>query len=888
MLVSYRSPDRNLKEVPLLQRISRIALLAACLTGSITVIHAQSPPTTLISVNRFGNGSGNQASLNNAMSMSANGRFVAFVSDSSNIVVNDTNNTTDVFVRDRQTGQTILVSMNAAGTGPGNQFSRAPTITPDGRFVVFISASSNLVNDDAAQLIHEDVYIRDLQSGTTRLVSRNATGNARGNGSAGLFDPLGVSDDGRFVVFTSVATDLTTTPDNNNQTDVFVRDLQTNTTKLVSINQTASAAGDGHADLPVITPDGRFVAFRSNAKDLVALNIGFRRQVFVRDLQTNTTKLVTPNRFGNAGGNGDVDPVADRNLSISANGRFIAYVTDASDMVANDTNNSHDIFVRDTQLETTSLVGVDRDGFPSLSGYSGQFRMTPDGRFVVFISGSDSLVNNDVNQQLDVFVRDLQTNTTTLITVNQFGSAAGIGIGNGPFISEFLKPTISDDGRYVSFISHAGNLANIPDNNGVLDVFVRDRQTSVTTLASPNHFGSSSSNGFSGAAGLSRDGSAVCYFTDATDLLGYDSNGATQDIYLFLNVQQPGQVRFKFAVTEGTENGTATVTVTKVGPPGSSATVGYSTIDGTATSGIDYTPAAGTLVFGPADTEKTFIVSTLHDTLDENDETIMLNLSSANTPVPLGEPSLAVIKIVDDDPSPTLRITDVVVPEGEFGGFTPAIFDISLSTASGRTVIVTVTTQAGTATSGQDFTSGAVTLFFAPGETLKKVLVFVTGDHTVENHETFFVNLINPVNAVIGDGQATGTIVEDDALLLLTETDAQRAIALDSVTWLPGPFSIVNNVNFSTDHRTRISLFGVGFNLGAGGNLANLVTATAEDSQGKIHPLTVEFVANIPAHNWITQVVVKLNDQITVTGDLKIKLTYLGSTSNTVLVAVKP
>ncbi len=874
-------------EVPLLQRISRIALLAACLTGSVTVIHAQSPPTTLISVNRFGNGSGNQASLNNELSISANGRFVAFVSDSSNIVANDTNNRTDVFVRDRQMGQTILVSMNAAGTGSGDQSSRAPTITPDGRFVVFISASNNLVNDDAALLIHEDVYIRDLQSGTTRLVSRNATGIARGNASAGLFDPLGVSDDGRFVVFTSIATDLTTTPDNNNQPDVFVRDLQTNTTKLVSINPGGSASGDGASNVPVITPDGRFVAFMSNAKDLVALNVGFRRQVFVRDLQTGTTKLVTPNRFGNAGGNGDVDPVTDRNLSISANGRFIAYVTDASDMVANDTNNSHDIFIRDTQLETTSLVSVDRDGFPSLSGYSGQFRMTPDGRFVVFISGSDSLVNNDVNQQLDVFVRDLQTSTTTLITVNQVGSAAGIGTGNGPFISEFLRPSISDDGRYVTFIS-PGSLANIPDNNGVLDVFVRDRQTSVTTLASPNHSGSSSSNGFSGAAKLSRDGSAVCYFTDATDLVGYDSNGPTQDIFLFLNVQQPGQVRFKFAVTEGTENGSAIVTVSKVGPAGSSVTVGYSTIDGTATSGVDYTPAAGTLVFGPADTEKTFVVSTIHDPFDEDDETIMLKLSSVNTPVPFGEPSLAVIKIVDDDPTPALRISDVVVPEGPFGQSSGAIFDVSLSIASGRPVFVTLTSQSGTATSGQDFNGGAVTLTFAPGETLKKVLVFVNGDHTVENHENFFINLINPVNAVLGDNQATGTIVEDDALLLLTETDAQRAIALDSVTWLSGPFSIVNDVNFSTDHRTRISLFGVGFNLNASGNSAGLVTATAEDSQGKVHPLTVEFVANISAHNWITQVVIKLNDQITVTGDLKIKLTYLGSTSNTVVVAVKP
>src|SRR6185369_13712575 len=312
-------------------QILRISFLAAFFVCAFSVVHAQSPPTGLVSINRFGNGSGNQAVFNNALSISANGRYVAFVSEATNLAANDNNNATDVFVRDRLTGQTILVSVNAAGTGTADQFSRAATITPDGRFVVFISAGSNLVTFDTPQSIHEDVYIRDLQLGTTKLVSGNFAGTGRSNGTSGWFDPLGISDDGRYVVFTSSSTDLTAIPDNNNQQDVFVRDLQTNTTRLVSINKDGTGPGNNVSNVGVITPDGRFVAFTSEARDLIAIDTPFR-QVFIRDLQTNTTKLVTPNFSGTGASGGGVDPASERNLAISDDGRFVAFSADAHDL----------------------------------------------------------------------------------------------------------------------------------------------------------------------------------------------------------------------------------------------------------------------------------------------------------------------------------------------------------------------------------------------------------------------------------------------------------------------------------------------------------------------------------------------------------------------------
>ncbi len=871
----------------MLYQIPRVPFLTALLVFAFSAVHAQSPPTALVSLNRFGNGSGNQPALNNALNISANGRYVAFVSDATNLAANDNNNASDVFVRDRLMGQTIPVSVNAAGTGTADQFSRAPTITPDGRFVVFISAASNLVTDDAALLIHEDVYIRDLQLGTTKLVSRNFAGTGRGNVASGTFDPLGISDDGRYVVFTSFATDLTAIPDNNSQPDVFVRDLQTNTTKLVSVNKNGTGPGNDASTVGVITPDGRFVAFISESRDLTAIDTPFG-QVFVRDLQTNTTKLVTPNFSGTGASNGGADPASERNLAISDDGRFVAFMSDSNNLVPNDNGSTRDVFLRDTQLETTLMVSVGKDGLPPTTGNSGRFAMTPDGRYVTFVSGSDTLVNNDSNQQQDVFLRDLQTNTTTLISVNQSGVAGGNGTADGFFVSSFVRPAISDDGRYVSFASSAANLTSTPDTNSSLDVFVRDRQTSTTILASKNFSGLSSADRGAGAALISQDGSVVCYFSGSTDLVGYDTNGGIQDLFAFLNIEQPGQVRFKLAVNDAGENeNSATITVSKIGPPGSTVTVAYSTSDGTAISGIDYTPASGTLTFGPTETEKTFVISALNDSLDENDETVILKLSNVNGSVPFGEPAIAVVRIVDEDPPPTVQINDVTVEEGDSSSKL-AVFTISLSAASGRTVNVTVATQAGTATPGQDFGGGSLLLTYLPGQTVKQVAVIVAGDTAVEGIEHFFVNLVNPVNTTIIDGQGVGTIVDDDALVLLTDANSQRALALNSLTQAAEPFSISNDFTVSSDHLTRISLFAIGMKLNSGENVAASVTATAEDIRGGVHPLTVEFAGDVPGFNWLTQIVVKLNPSITFPNDVKIRIRYLETTSNVVTVAVEP
>lgn len=236
---------------------------------------------------------------------------------------------------------------------------------------------------------------------------------------------------------------------------------------------------------------------------------------------------------------------------------------------------------------------------------------------------------------------------------------------------------------------------------------------------------------------------------------------------------------------------------------------------------------------------------------------------------------------------PGLSINDVTVNEGDDGILNSATFTIKLSAASQQTVSVLASTQSDTAIGDVDFGAGSLTLTIDPGKTSQTITVFVKGDSAVEGTEQFFLNLSNPVNATIADGQGVATIVDDDALILLTEANVQRAIALDSVLFTRDSFPIRNDLNFSSDHRTRVILFAVGLKLLPGDN-ASAVSATAEDSQGTVRTLEVEFVGKVPTTDWLTQVVLKLNDQITSVGDIKIKITLHGATSNTVLVGVKP
>ena len=424
-------------------------LVAALTVGLLYAATAGAAGATATTVRESVASNGGQANGYSAdAAISADGQFVAFVSGASNLVPGDTNGATDVFVRDRQAGTTSRVSVPTGG-GQANGDSDVPAISADGRFVVFISAASNLVSGDTNGVA--DVFVRDRRAGTTSRVSV-AAGGGQANGTS--FDPS-ISADGRFVAYSSAASNLVR-GDSNDTYDVFVLDRQTATTTRVSVRSNGSQANNV-SYTPRISGDGRSVAFVSLASNLVPGDTNRTADVFVHDRQSGTTSRVSVSSDGHQAAKRRSDAP-----SISADGRFVAFVSLASNLVPGDTYGKADVFVRDRQSGTTSKVSLRSDGdqvnWPSLDP-----SISADGRYVAFRSGAAKLVAGDTNGKPDLFVRDRRTGTTSRVSLR---SNDGQANGNSDVAS------ISADGRFVAFDSSASNL--VPgDTNGVSDIFVR-------------------------------------------------------------------------------------------------------------------------------------------------------------------------------------------------------------------------------------------------------------------------------------------------------------------------------------------------------------------------------------------------------------------------------
>jgi Tol biopolymer transport system component len=380
---------------------------------------------------------------------------VAFYSDASNLVNGDTNGSYDVFVHDRETDITERVSVGSGGV-QGNGNSLYPSISADGRYVVFHSFASNLVGGDTNRAF--DVFVRDRQSGTTERVSV-ATGGAQGNGDS--YSPS-ISADGRYVTFTSQANNLIPGQHHQGQ-DVFVHDRQSGTTERMSVDS-GGVPGNAGSFSSSISADGRYVAFCSFATNLVLGDTNSLMDAFVHDRLTGTTERVSVDSSGAQGNDNSDSP------SVSADGRYVAFNSSATNLVSGDTNGFTDVFVHDRQSGATVRVSVDSAGvqgnnfslFPSISA---------DGRFVAFHSVANNLVSGDTNDRYDVLIHDQQSGITERISLDSGGME-----GN----SDSTVSSISGDGRFVAFLSNATNL--VPgDTNAAQDVFVRDRFASGFT-----------------------------------------------------------------------------------------------------------------------------------------------------------------------------------------------------------------------------------------------------------------------------------------------------------------------------------------------------------------------------------------------------------------------
>jgi hypothetical protein len=387
---------------------------------------AGSGPTNIPVVETVG-GLPNGDSYPLAVSPEARTRYVLYTSLASNVVTGDTNGTQDVFLFDRVANTTERVSVGVGGVQGDGDAPRAAisgNTVGDGlapRYVAFVSAASNLVPGDVNG--KSDVFLRDRVAGTTTLVSRaSGLSGAAGNGDA---LQVSVSDNGRYVAFSSLASNLVA-GDTNASSDVFVRDMTLNTTERVSVGFIGE--GSGGSTGPQISADGRFVAFDSGADDLVPDDDNLSYDVFVRDRVSGSTERVSVGTGGEQGGDDSTDP------SMSRNGRYIAFQSNAEEFSNNDANISADAYVRDRVAHNTVRASEKSNNLDAFADAEDTV-ISPEGQFVAFdIDTADYNPTIDANDVPDIYIKDLSTFYTGEPTANA-----------GPDVTVGLATTVTLD-----------------------------------------------------------------------------------------------------------------------------------------------------------------------------------------------------------------------------------------------------------------------------------------------------------------------------------------------------------------------------------------------------------------------------------------------------------
>ena len=399
-------------------------LLITAMFSIASISHAGT--TEIVSVDSYGN-QGNEVSA--MPSISADGRFVAFTSYASNLVPGDTNGIPDVFVHDRQTGVTERVSVDSYGNQAysGAYGSFGPSISADGRFVAFTSHASNLVPGDTNGGPNyfdttPDIFVHDRQTGITERVSVDSSGNQANGGSWSM---PSISGDGRYVAFTTWASNLVP-GDTNGLHDIFVHDRQTGVTERVSVDSSGNQANN-FSDWPTISVDGRYVAFTSLASNLVFDDTNGIVDVFVHDRQTGVTERVSVDSNGNQETVG-INWYMYTPVSISNNGRYVAFTLYASDAQVSD------VFVHDRQTGITERVSVDNYGNQGNALSESPF-ISADSRYVAFTSLASNLVPGDTNGTWDIFMYDRQTGLTERVSVDSYGNQGDYGSRCQPSLS---------------------------------------------------------------------------------------------------------------------------------------------------------------------------------------------------------------------------------------------------------------------------------------------------------------------------------------------------------------------------------------------------------------------------------------------------------------------
>lgn len=415
-----------------------------------------------------------------AKGMSLDGRIVVFSTMANNVVGGDTNQCNDIFVRDMATGKSLLVSVNAEGTGPGNGHSMQPSISADGSLVAFQSDASDLVAGDTNGM--PDVFLRDLETGKTTLVSARVDG---GGSAAGISRDPAITPDGRFVIIRSSANNLTTNTFSDSTFKAYAYDVATGSNYMVTLNGLPIT----NPTLLAISPDSRYAALYGN------INSG-SLAFCITDIPTHASEMIK-NFAGRLSG-----PSA-----FSGDSRRIAFANVVSSSTCN-------LFVRDLIAKTNFGLYVG-SGVWNIS-------LNGDGSRVAFEKfGTISMPAN--KHQIFVYDAALGSNNLVLASANLTGTNGGNG--------DSRNPILSLDGRHVYFSSQATDIVTNSDVNGTTDVFVRDLSSGTTRLISLNRFKTGTGNSQSVIKALSADGRTVAIESFASDLTPMDLNMA-KDVFV--------------------------------------------------------------------------------------------------------------------------------------------------------------------------------------------------------------------------------------------------------------------------------------------------------------------------------------------------------------------
>lgn len=393
-------------------------------------------------------------------------------------------------------GDTNLISVDSSGI-QGNAMSRFAGISADGRYVVFESDANNLVGGDTNNAT--DIFVKDRLTNQVTRVSVDSAGGEANNGSSGS----AISANGRYVAFSSDASNLVA-DDTNNTTDIFLRDLQLGTTTRISVSSSGEEANNYSESRIAISGDGRFVAFESQASNLVGDDANGVADIFVRDTLSGTTELVSRASDGAVANGSSFDPV------ISADGNLVAFTSSATNLDSNDTNGVSDVFVRRRSDNQTLRVSQSSAGVGG-NATSRDPSISADGRYVSFSSASTTLVNEDTFGYTHVYIRDLLTLTTTLVSRDSDGSI---------LVADTENSSLSPDGRYIAF-----EFDDKGDGLPLRWIVVRDLIQGLTNIATPRPHEESSPS----SPAISNNGILV-FHSNASDIAGGDVNGVA-DIF---------------------------------------------------------------------------------------------------------------------------------------------------------------------------------------------------------------------------------------------------------------------------------------------------------------------------------------------------------------------